>query len=35
LTLVEIADDVTIDEVRAKTEAPFMVADLVLPMSGV
>ncbi|KAH7265839.1 hypothetical protein B0J15DRAFT_510765 [Fusarium solani] len=35
LTLVEIADDVTIDEVRAKTEAPFTVADPVLPMSGV
>ncbi|KAJ9292906.1 hypothetical protein DTO271G3_8353 [Paecilomyces variotii] len=32
LTLVEIADGVTVDEVRAKTEAPFKVADDLKPM---
>ncbi|OAX80798.1 hypothetical protein ACJ72_04865 [Emergomyces africanus] len=29
LTLIELADGVTVDEVRAKTEAPFKVADVV------
>ena len=32
LTLIELADGVTVDEVRAKTEAPFKVADDVKPM---
>jgi 3-oxoacid CoA-transferase len=32
LTLVEIADDVTVDEIKAKTEAPFKVADDLKPM---
>jgi 3-oxoacid CoA-transferase len=32
LTLVELADGVTIDEVRLKTEAPFKVTDDVKPM---
>lgn len=32
LTLIEIADGVTVDEVRAKTEAPFKVADDIKPM---
>lgn len=32
LTLVELADGVTVDEVRSKTEAPFKVADEVKPM---
>ncbi|KAL2361883.1 hypothetical protein RJZ56_005224 [Blastomyces dermatitidis] len=32
LTLIELADGVTVDEVRAKTEAPFKVADEVKPM---
>jgi 3-oxoacid CoA-transferase len=32
LTLVEIADGVTVDEIRAKTEAPFKVADDLKPM---
>ncbi|EDN08812.1 succinyl-CoA:3-ketoacid-coenzyme A transferase 1, mitochondrial precursor [Histoplasma mississippiense (nom. inval.)] len=32
LTLVELADGVTVDEVKAKTEAPFKVADVVQPM---
>lgn len=32
LTLVEIADGVTIDEVKAKTEAPFKIADDVKPI---
>ncbi|KAF2259461.1 3-oxoacid CoA-transferase [Lojkania enalia] len=32
LTLIEIADGVTVDEVRAKTEAPFKVAANVKPM---
>jgi len=27
LTLIEVADGVTVDEVKAKTEAPFLVAD--------
>ena len=27
LTLIEIAESVTVDEVRSKTEAPFHVAD--------
>ncbi|KAF2402366.1 3-oxoacid CoA-transferase [Trichodelitschia bisporula] len=32
LTLVEIADGVTVDEVKAKTEAPFKIADDLKPM---
>ncbi|RFU24217.1 hypothetical protein B7463_g12116, partial [Scytalidium lignicola] len=32
LTLVEIADGVTVDEIKAKTEAPFKVADNLKPM---
>jgi 3-oxoacid CoA-transferase len=32
LTLVEIAEDVTVDEIKAKTEAPFKVADDLKPM---
>lgn len=32
LTLIELADGVTVDEVKAKTEAPFRVADDVKPM---
>jgi len=32
LTLIELADGVTADEVKAKTEAPFTVADNVQPM---
>lgn len=32
LTLVELAEGVTVDEVRAKTEAPFRVADTLGPM---
>lgn len=32
LTLIEIADGVTVDEVKAKTEAPFRVADDLKPM---
>lgn len=32
LTLIEIADGVTVDEVKAKTEAPFTVADDLKPM---
>jgi 3-oxoacid CoA-transferase len=32
LTLIELADGVTVDEVRSKTEAPFKVADDVEPM---
>jgi 3-oxoacid CoA-transferase len=27
LTLIEVADGVTVDEVKSKTEAPFKVAD--------
>jgi 3-oxoacid CoA-transferase len=32
LTLIELADGVTVDEVQAKTEASFHVADDVKPM---
>jgi 3-oxoacid CoA-transferase len=32
LTLIELAEGVTVDEVRAKTDAPFKVADVVKPM---
>ena len=32
LTLIEVADGVTVDEVRAKTGAAFKVADEVKPM---
>jgi len=32
LTLIELADGVTVDEVKSKTEAPFTVADDVKPM---
>lgn len=32
LTLIELADGVTVDEVKAKTEAPFKVAGEVKPM---
>ncbi|KAI9744972.1 MAG: hypothetical protein M4579_007678, partial [Chaenotheca gracillima] len=32
LTLIELADGVTVDEVRSKTEAPFNVADDIKPM---
>lgn len=32
LTLVEVAEGVTVDEVRAKTEAPFRVAETLGPM---
>lgn len=32
LTLIELADGVTVDEVKSKTEAPFQVADNVQPM---
>jgi 3-oxoacid CoA-transferase len=32
LTLIEIADGVTVDEVKAKTEAPFHVAEDLKPM---
>ncbi|KAL1891163.1 hypothetical protein Sste5346_007795 [Sporothrix stenoceras] len=32
LTLVEIADGVTVDEIKSKTEAPFAVADDLKPM---
>ncbi|OCK82796.1 succinyl-CoA:3-ketoacid-coenzyme A transferase subunit B [Lepidopterella palustris CBS 459.81] len=32
LTLIELADGVTVDEVKAKTEAPFKVADDIKPM---
>ena len=32
LTLVELADGVTVDEVKSKTEAPFKVADNIKPM---
>jgi len=27
MTLIEVADGVTVDEVKSKTEAPFKVAD--------
>lgn len=33
LTLVEIADGVTLDEIKKKTEAPFKVADGLRSMS--
>jgi 3-oxoacid CoA-transferase len=32
LTLIELADGVTVDEIKAKTDAPFKVADNVMPM---
>ena len=32
LTLIEIADGVTVDEIKSKTEAPFTVADDLKPM---
>ena len=32
LTLIELAEGVTVDEVRSKTEAPFRVADDIKPM---
>lgn len=32
LTLVEIADGVTVEEIKSKTEAPFKVADNLKPM---
>jgi 3-oxoacid CoA-transferase len=32
LTLVEIADGVTVEEIKSKTEAPFKVADDLKPM---
>ncbi|KAF2760159.1 beta ketoadipate:succinyl-CoA transferase, TR1 [Pseudovirgaria hyperparasitica] len=32
LTLVELADGVTVDEIKSKTEAPFKVADEIKPM---
>jgi 3-oxoacid CoA-transferase len=32
LTLIELADGVTVDEVRSKTEAPFEVAENVKSM---
>lgn len=32
LTLIEIADGVTVDEVKSKTDAPFKVADDLKPM---
>lgn len=32
LTLIELADGVTVDEIKAKTEAPFKVADEIKPM---
>lgn len=32
LTLVELAEGVTVDEIRSKTEAAFQVADTVGPM---
>lgn len=34
LTLIEMADGVSLDEVKAKTEAPFEVADDLRPMLG-
>ncbi|RDA85581.1 hypothetical protein CP532_5373 [Ophiocordyceps camponoti-leonardi (nom. inval.)] len=34
LTLVEIADGVTVEEIKAKTEAPFTVAEDLKPMLG-
>lgn len=32
LILIEVADGVTVDEVKSKTEAPFKVADDLKPM---
>jgi 3-oxoacid CoA-transferase len=32
LTLIEIADGVTVEEVKSKTEAPFKVAEDLKPM---
>lgn len=32
LTLIELADGVTVEEVREKTEAPFIVSDDIKPM---
>lgn len=32
LTLIELADGVTVDEIKAKTEAPFNVAAEIKPM---
>lgn len=32
LTLIEVADGVTVDEVKSKTEAPFKVSDNLGPM---
>lgn len=32
LTLIELADGVTVEEIQAKTEAPFKVADDLKPM---
>jgi 3-oxoacid CoA-transferase len=32
LTLIEIADGVTVDEIKAKTEAPFKVSEDLKPM---
>lgn len=32
MTLVEIADGVTVDEIKSKTEAPFKVSEDLKPM---
>ena len=32
LTLIELADGVTVEEVKAKTEAPFNMSDDIKPM---
>ena len=32
LKLIEIADGVTVEDIKAKTEAPFIVADDLKPM---
>jgi 3-oxoacid CoA-transferase len=32
LTLIELAEGVTVDEIKQKTEAPFKVADDIKPM---
>jgi 3-oxoacid CoA-transferase len=32
LTLVELADGVTVEDIKVKTDAPFRVADEVKPM---
>ena len=32
LTLIELADGVTVEEVKSKTEAPFIVSDDMKPM---